>query len=372
MMEDEEQALLAGLDADDWDTVRDAVEVAGDWLRARRIDDRFRSEIAARFVRLAGHSKWQIRKALAHAMLFLRHDSFLATIGSLVDDENAWVRKAARKTLRRRENLTRADIGGTDRDDATLDLLSSLETRHGPRVRRTASRIADQLHHRFVREAYHEISRIIAPLDAFLLNLENELETATGISDRVRQSCTRAQARVRLITEFLENLRAFTTDEPTAFAPERLRPILQEAIDLSRGQEAGVNIDFRIELDAPQTIEASRSRLLQALINIIANAVEACAGRAGDGTIMVVAQAEGDDHIRISISDNGCGMNEETVKDCLLLYSTSKKSGMGFGLPLAKRIIEIGHHGTLSLESQIGIGTTVTVILPVEQLRLED
>lgn len=372
MMEDEDQALLAKLDADNWDTVRDAVEVAGDWLRARKINDRFRGEIAARFLRLAGHTKWQVRKALAHAMLFLRHDSFLATIGSLVDDENAWVREAARKTLRRRENLTRADIGVIDRDDATLDLLSSLEARHGPRARRTASRIADQLHHRFVREAYHEISRIIAPLDASLLNLANELDTTAGVFDRVRQSCSRARMRVRLITEFLDNLRAFTTDEPTAFAPEGLRPTLQEAIDLSTGQGSGVSIDFRLELDDPLILEASRSRLLQAFINIIANAIEACSGKAGDSTIMVVAQAEGQNHIRITIADNGCGMNQEAVKDCLLLYSTGKKSGMGFGLPLAKRVIEIGHRGTLSLESQIGIGTTVTIILPVEQLRLED
>lgn len=372
MVEDEEQALLAGLDADDWDTARDAVEVAGDWLRARRISDRLRGEIAARFVRLAGHPKWQIRKALAHAMLFLRHDSFLATIGSLVDDENAWVREAARKTLRRRENLTRGDIGGADRDDATLELLSSIEARHGPRARRTASRIADQLNHRFVREAYHEISRIIAPLDASLLNLANELEIVAGVSDRVRQSCSRAQARVRLVTEFLDNLRAFTTDEPTGFAPEGLRPILQEAIDLSTGQEAGAGIDVRLELDVPLKLEASRSRLLQAFINIIANAVEACAGKAGDGTIMIGAQAEGQNHIRISIADNGCGMNEEVVKDCLLLYSSGKTGGMGFGLPLAKRIIEIGHHGTLSVESRFGMGTTVTIILPVGQPRLED
>lgn len=289
MREDEEQALLARLDAQDWDSVRDAVEVAGDWLRARKTNHRFRGEIAARFIRLAGHTKWQVRKALAHAMLFLRHDSFLATIGALVDDENAWVREAARKTLRRRENLTRADIGGTDRDDAALDLLASFEARHGPRARRTASRIADQLHHRFVREAYHEISRIIAPLDASLLNLANELETSDGVSDRVRQSCSRAQGRVRLITEFLDNLRAFTTDAPTAFAPERLRPILQEAIDLSKGQGAGVSIDFRLELDGPLILEASRSRLLQAFLNIIANAVEACSGKTGDGTIMITA-----------------------------------------------------------------------------------
>jgi signal transduction histidine kinase len=65
-------------------------------------------------------------------------------------------------------------------------------------------------------------------------------------------------------------------------------------------------------------------------------------------------------------------MSAEAVKDCLLLYSTGKVGGMGFGIPLAKKIVEISHHGTLSIESQNGNGTTVTIMLPVEQLRLED
>jgi signal transduction histidine kinase len=372
MMEDEEQTLLTGLDADDWNTARDAVEVAGDWLRAPKINHRLRAEIASRFLRLASHHKWEIRKAIAHAMLFLQHDSFLATIGSLVDDENAWVQEAARKTLRRRENLTRADIGGADQGDAVLGLLSSLEARYGLRARRTASRIADQLHHRFVREAFHEISRIIAPLDASLLNLANELEDAPDISDHLRQSCTRAQRRVQLITEFLDNLRAFTAGEPSAFTREWLRPIVQEAIELAAGQDAGAGVDIELKIDNALKLEASRSHLLQAFINVIINAIEACAGQAHRGMITISAQFQDDTHVKISITDNGCGMSAEAVKDCLLLYSTGKVGGMGFGIPLAKKIVEISHHGTLSIESQNGNGTTVTIMLPVEQLRLED
>lgn len=372
MTENDEQALLADLDVDDWNTARDAVEMAGDWLRTQKISSRLRAEIAVRFLRLSGHPKWEIRKATAHAMLFLQHDSFLATIGSLVDDENSWVREAARKTLRRRENLTRADIGGANQGDAILDLLSSLEARYGPRPRQTASRVAEQLHHRFVREAYHEISRIIAPLDASLLNLANELEAKAGLSDRALQSCRRAQRRVQLITEFLDNLRAFTANEPSAFALESLRPILKEAVDLVVNQDNRAGVDVRLEVDDSLKLEASRSHLLQAFINIIANAVEACAGQAHRGMITVCVKSQGDTNLVISIADNGRGMSEEAVKDCLLLYSSGKVGGMGFGLPLAKKIIEINHRGMLSIESRNGVGTTVAIVLPLDQLRLED
>jgi signal transduction histidine kinase len=65
-------------------------------------------------------------------------------------------------------------------------------------------------------------------------------------------------------------------------------------------------------------------------------------------------------------------MGEEALRDCVLLYSSGKPSGMGFGLPLAKKIIEIDHRGTLSIESRTGVGTIATVVLPIEQMRSED
>ena len=111
-------------------------------------------------------------------------------------------------------------------------LLAALETRYGPRARRAALNVADRLHHRFVREAYHEIVRIISPLDASLLNLESELSAVPGITEQIVQHARRAHARVALITEFLDNLRAFTTETPAEFTVEALLPIVTEAVDL--------------------------------------------------------------------------------------------------------------------------------------------
>lgn len=374
MTENEEQALLVALDSDDWSIAREAVEQAGDALRTRQVDDSRRAGLASRLLRLSAHPKWEVRKAVAHAVLFLRHDTFHAVIARIVDDDNAWVREAARKTLQRRDGLSRGEIHGQVQGDVIDGLLAALETRHGARARRAAMNVADHLHLRFVREAYHEIVRIIAPLDASLLNLGRELAAIPGVAEQMLQHAHRAQARVKLITEFLDNLRAFTTEAPAEFASEALLPIVREAAELVLSHTEGSALDVEVSLavDSNLTLDGNRSRLLQALINIIVNAVEACEGQNRRAAVTISAEPKANTHVSLMITDNGRGMSEEAVKDCVLLYSTGKPKGMGFGLPLAKKIIEIDHRGTLSIESKIGVGTTVVINLPMEQGRSDD
>lgn len=373
MSGDDEQSLLEALDADDWGAVREGVERAGSLLRAQHVDELLRAELAPRLLRLSTHPKWEVRKAVAHAVLFLRHDVFPAVIARVIDDENAWVREAARKTLQRREGVSRADIQGDRHGDTITGLLSAVEARYGLRARRAVLSVADHLHHRFVREAYHEIVRIISPLDAAMLNLEKELAGVPGVPDHTRVHVRRASRRVSLITEFLDNLRAFTLDAPADFTVEALMPIVKEAVELAQSHvdEPAADIDVSQDMADSLKLEANRSRLLQALINIVVNAIEACARQPRRGALIISAEPRMNTHISITIADNGCGMSEEALRDCVLLYSSGKQGGMGFGLPLAKKIIEVDHRGTLSIESRQDIGTTVTIVLPIEQSRSE-
>lgn len=373
MTEDEEGDLLADLDAADWASVRDGVEQAGNWLKTRQVDDVLKAELVQRLLHLASHPKWEVRKAVAHAALFLRHESFHAVIARIVEDENVWVRETARKTLQRRDGLVRADSHTDNRGEEILGMLAALETRYGARAQRAALNVADRLNNRFVREAYHEIVRIISPIDASLLNLERQL-AALSVPGETLAHARRARERVVLVTDFLANLREFTTQTPAEFTVEALHPIVTEAVDLALGHMEGPVIDVEVHQAVSRAlkIDANRSRLLQALINIVVNAVEACADLERQGMLTISAAAVADTHVRIVITDNGCGMGEEALRDCVLLYSSGKPGGMGFGLPLAKKIIEIDHHGTLSIESRMGEGTVMAIVLPVDQATCEE
>ncbi len=369
MMADAARTLLDDLDSDDWSTVRDAVETASDRLRRRRVDGALAEAIADRLHGLAAHPKWEVRKAVAHAFLYLRHGRFHGAIARIIDDDNIWVREAAERTFQRRTELTRADLQGARRSDRTLAMLNGLEARYGSRARLAALRLADRLDATFVRMAYHEMIRLISPLDAELINLARELAEAPGASRESRDRLERAQRRVRLMTEFLDSLREFSTEVRGPYTSEALLPLAREAEEVALDDlEPPVEPPaIHVAIDPELRIEANRSRLLQALINIVVNAVEACDDLDRPGRIEVSAERRLDSHVALSIADNGRGMDEEAVEECTQLYSTGRREGMGFGLPLAKKIVEIDHHGTLAIESAKGEGTTVTMVLPVEQ-----
>jgi len=101
-------------------------------------------------------------------------------------------------------------------------------------------------------------------------------------------------------------------------------------------------------------------RLTQALINIMKNGIQAMDH---GGKLRIESRAL-KDRVEVVISDTGAGIPVEQIEKVFNYYYTTREQGIGLGLPIAHRIIE-AHGGQLSLESQVGSGTTVTVTLPV-------
>jgi signal transduction histidine kinase len=146
-----------------------------------------------------------------------------------------------------------------------------------------------------------------------------------------------------------------------------------EAVELALSHiDRPADIDVQRAVDGSLKLETNRSRLLQALINIIVNAAEACADQMRPGVLTISAGLQTDTHIKITIADNGCGMSEEVLRDCVLLYSSGKPMAWALASPSRRKIIEVDHRGTLSIESRKDVGTTTTVVLPMEQVNSEE
>ena len=73
-----------------------------------------------------------------------------------------------------------------------------------------------------------------------------------------------------------------------------------------------------------------------------------------------------DDRVRISISDTGAGMDADALARAFEPYFSTKASGTGLGLPIAKRNVELSG-GTIAMTSQFGNGTTVEISLPTDE-----
>ena len=83
------------------------------------------------------------------------------------------------------------------------------------------------------------------------------------------------------------------------------------------------------------------------------------------GTLTVVARGE-DDAVRIGVADTGAGMDADALARAFEPYFSTKASGTGLGLPIAKRNVEL-NGGTIAVTSEPGRGTTVEITLPVAE-----
>ena len=84
----------------------------------------------------------------------------------------------------------------------------------------------------------------------------------------------------------------------------------------------------------------------------------------GNGGIRVTTIYEGNT-VGFAVSDNGCGMSEEFIQKSLFRpFQTTKKKGLGIGLFHSKLIVE-AHHGTLEVNSAVGVGSEFRVALPI-------
>ncbi len=101
-------------------------------------------------------------------------------------------------------------------------------------------------------------------------------------------------------------------------------------------------------------------RMKQVFVNLIKNAIDSVP--AGEGRVLIFLE-ENHDQVIVTIEDNGEGMDEERLKNAFQPFFTTKAQGVGLGLPIVKRIIEL-HGGEVSLESSPGEGTRVRVIVP--------
>jgi PAS domain S-box-containing protein len=152
-----------------------------------------------------------------------------------------------------------------------------------------------------------------------------------------------------------------------------------EPIDLSEwlpscavelGAILGNSIDLRIEAEKGVRLMGDPAQLLQVLGNLAANARDAMP----EGGVFRIAASSapytteiGPDAVRIEVSDTGCGMDDETKARIFEPLFTSKRSGLGLGLPLVYDIIR-RHQGDLRVDSTPGAGTKFTVFLHATEL----
>ncbi len=191
----------------------------------------------------------------------------------------------------------------------------------------------------------------------------------------------------RVVPRELERVQAVIEDmmelaRPTTLHLEPTNPneVLNQALELYEGQAAaqGVKVIREFATTLPSWM-ADRRRLHRCFSNLIANAIQAmpsggdlsvCTSLAPDvlfGQSQAIAPGAGAPHgsaIRVIIADTGYGIPPDRLSRIFDPFYTTKEKGLGLGMAITHRIIE-DHKGSIDVESQVGLGTTFTIDLPV-------
>jgi signal transduction histidine kinase len=319
---------------------------------------------------LAGDPKWEVRKEVADHLPMLQNGEFAKLAAMLVDDSHAFVSRAARRALKRRQR----EMEAAARKQRSLKHLdrqyARFEKRYGTEAVRQARRLAEGLYDVLVGATVHDMRNVANPLRSLLVGLETQIADYHVES---HQALGKMRRYVDWLQRMLDDMKTYSQCTPTGRACQRVEAVVEEAAAMARDtlQAAGRpprGVTLHVDVPGAMTFVVSRDHLVRALANLIKNAYEAYAlgpTRYEPGTVWIRAQAVDARWLEIIIQDHGAGLGEDDLEEVRRFVpgGTSKAEGTGFGLPTAKRMLE-AHGGSLSIESQDGQGTVVTVTMP--------
>jgi signal transduction histidine kinase len=208
----------------------------------------------------------------------------------------------------------------------------------------------------------HEINNPLSNISSSCEILLEELEEADtqwqkGLLKKMLEQVDKARGIVLNLLEFSRS---------KEFLKEwfNLNNLLEGSIDLLQGQmPAKVKISRNIDKDL--RIFGDKTRLQQAFINLLSNAVQAVDEQ---GEVSVTARKFPDESVRVQIKDTGKGIAEENISKIFDPFFTTKDVGHGTGLGLfITHEIITRHNGTISVKSQLDKGTTFTVHIPSQE-----
>ena len=166
---------------------------------------------------------------------------------------------------------------------------------------------------------------------------------------------------IRRVNEIIEQFLTLSRPFELTLRESSLQDLLKNLVTLFQEEASSVGVALREEISSGlPLIKMDPERLTQAFINIMKNGMQAMSQ---GGTLRIETRSL-KDRVEVIISDSGSGIPPEQMEKVFNYYYTTKEKGVGLGLPIAHRIIE-AHGGQLGIESQVGSGTKVTVILPV-------
>ena len=221
------------------------------------------------------------------------------------------------------------------------------------------------LRENFAAIVSHELKSPLSAVQQNLFVLEHQLSSVA--SEDQQQQLQRMKSRIGdlidLVNTWLRGVSVDLNGIRERFQNMPLAVAIAKAVENAEPHAVRKGVQIVVDEQA-ETVFGDEGTVVEALTNILGNAVK----YSYEGGTVTVATKQLDDRVRIDVSDTGVGIPEEDrvhIFDDFYRAPTvpREETGAGLGLAISRRIID-AHRGSVSVESQVGEGTTFTILLP--------
>ncbi|HVR83510.1 MAG TPA: ATP-binding protein [Planctomycetota bacterium] len=203
----------------------------------------------------------------------------------------------------------------------------------------------------------HEIGNPLSSMSAILEVMEMKHPEA-GLFDRVRA----LESHIDRISQIVQNITGYARPSAGTCSPHEAGVLLAKALQIFKFHDKAkhLNVESETRPDSAMMLVVE-DQVVQVLLNLLLNAADACNGR---GTVSAKVRATPAE-VRISITDTGTGITEDTRRRLFTPFFTTKEQGKGVGLGLfISESIARGHGGRIDIASTPGAGSTFTLCMP--------
>jgi signal transduction histidine kinase len=203
----------------------------------------------------------------------------------------------------------------------------------------------------------HEIGNPLSSMSAILEVMEMK-HPESELSEKVRS----LGSHIDRISQIVQNITGYARPSAGTCSAHEAGILLAKALQIFKFHDKAKHLTVECE-SGPNSplILVVEDQIVQVLLNLLLNAADACNGR---GTVCARVQATPRE-VRISITDTGTGITEDTRRRLFTPFFTTKEQGKGVGLGLfISESIARGHGGRIDIASTPGAGSTFTLCMP--------
>jgi signal transduction histidine kinase len=365
-----ELAVAIG-DREDEKRVLAAVGAYAKVLRGRDVSvDRL--ELAEGLTTLLDHPSPEVRQEVAGVCDAFPEPYFTRALETLTRDADRFVQNAAKRAGDRRARVRKEQTRDETREQVLEAVLETIDADHGKGARRLAERAVRRGVEHFVGRMEHEVRKSDRAIERALAALQAEIAKPDVSVATLAREATALQAHFGFMRSMIRRAHEYAAHVKPVFADASLAEIVDEArrhLFERLGARAGA-VHFANDVGGELRACVDRHALLQALQNVMQNAVEAYGDGNANGRLPLRVSARvllAGAQVELRVEDEGQGMTADGLAKMFLPFGSCKPGGTGVGMLIVQKMVEDVHEGELVVESVVEKGTSVVMRVPTKQ-----